>query len=1011
MKGLYMVDADRGFVQYFENLLFTHSKEYKMLGHNFKANEFLTKIKERPDLLEKIDLLFINPKLNDLNGLELFKKVQSSRKDINVCVLVNENIKTFYENDIAELGIENVIIYPNTDEYYLNSVKKIFEKIENKSHVNVNENSFFEKPQVKVSDKDIFAELNSDDFLKQFDFNSLAAEVFGTKKEDEKPIFKSEPEVQNNEPKMESINQFNNSSFLDITKDDEAEEIVNNNPYSNTYENNKVNFNDYSNNVGFDNKQEPLYPSFGPNSASNNSNDIFGLNNDKSSDIFGINDSHNDIVGVDNSSNLDDFNYNFDKSPSFEDNYDPYMTNSNVDNIPNNVGFGHMMNENNQSNPLDLSVFGVNTNPNSNSNVNPNNTASFDSPSYFEDNSADNEFSNGFNNDFNNGLNNGFNGGFNNQPYQQENIMEPENILNKSFNYVENDFDLPYDGFANANQKSNLQSLDRPDIDSIDTFENYGQGNNPIYNQSNEQPFGLNSNLGQNNNFGSNNNLNPNNNFGGDSNFGQNTGFGVDNMSFENPTTPAPSAPPTLDRHAGFNKPTPTPTPTPENTGFNGFANSTDFGSSGFGGNSSPSDFGMFDNKPEAKENPYDEYLRNARASEQEQMKQAQSNLGGFATIHEQDNNQPRQFGGFDFGKPPVQNNEPATNNPQGFNNPIMSNNGGMSNNGAPQNNGFNSDGNKSYIENMYNKVGVEGLNYTPTAQNDRGVNNVIKHERTADSNYNQVPDFARQVVAFYSTKGGIGKTSLAVNATIQLAKYSKKKICLIDFDLTNANVHTHLGILDSTYDLSVVSNFESEIDSFSLSRIVTPYRVKDKNGETVEFDVIVGFKEMKMAQRFSEKEVYKILCILEEMYDIVIVDTHPVYTDLAVSTILKKATKIVFVTEQEMTALNGAKDFILASKKYNIPPEKLFMVLNRYKSQTSIFNKNRIEKGLNKTVLATIPFDMDSLREAVNTNNPVTLASPDTELARAYIDVAKIIDTKLVVPEENKSFFKLFKK
>ena len=167
----------------------------------------------------------------------------------------------------------------------------------------------------------------------------------------------------------------------------------------------------------------------------------------------------------------------------------------------------------------------------------------------------------------------------------------------------------------------------------------------------------------------------------------------------------------------------------------------------------------------------------------------------------------------------------------------------------------------------------------------------------------------------------------------------------------------------------------------------------------------------MSMSQRFNEREVFKILSILEDMYDIVVVDTHPVYTDLAISTILKKATKIIFVAEQEMPALNGAKDFALACKKYGIPPEKLFLVLNRYKTQTTVFTKNRIEKVLNKTVLATIPSDMDSLRDAVNTNLPVTIANPDSELARAYIDVAKIMDTNLVIPPDNRGFFKRFKR
>ena len=54
----------------------------------------------------------------------------------------------------------------------------------------------------------------------------------------------------------------------------------------------------------------------------------------------------------------------------------------------------------------------------------------------------------------------------------------------------------------------------------------------------------------------------------------------------------------------------------------------------------------------------------------------------------------------------------------------------------------------------------------------------------------------------------------------------------------------------------------------------------------------------------------------------------------------------------------------------------------------------------------------MDRLREAVNTNQPVTITDPDSDLARAYIDVARVIDKNIVVPENNTSFFSsLFKK
>lgn len=932
MKGLYMVDADRGFVQYFENLLFTHSNEYKMLGHNFKANEFLLKVKERPDLLDKIDLLFINPKLNDLNGLELYKKIQAQRKDIEVCILVNENIKTFYENDIAELGIENVILYPNSDEYYLESVKNIFEKIDNKQRFNlVGQNNENTKKDI-LSDKDLFSELNSDDFLSQFDFDSLSTDMFSDKSKEDKTYEPKKEEYKAEEPVHNMGSDVaGNNGFVSPSPREEVQFGYNTKPVSNAFENQSPSF---------------VTPNFAFDDEESTDNDFIfgdtGYNNSYENNSYGPN-------SYDNQPFDGGLNKGFEEKYDFNEPYD----NGNA--FPASTPYAPPVGGMGAANPLDLGAFGVGfdtSEPKDNFHI-------FETPKFIKKPQEDDIFGS----PYGDSKPDIFGGGYNNPGSVDTYSPAVPDFLNQPVGLDTNDFVAPYDN-GNINQKSNLQNINRPDIDGIDDFKNYGEQQNFANGRG---PAGFN---------------NPVDN-------GINGGY--------EPVKPNPVP----DRHAGFNNPV-----SAQPSGF-GYNNPSPVGG--------PSGY----NEPINKVNPYDEYLNLGKKEEvKPQVPNSYPNPSDFSVKEE------KPFGGFDFSKPSVNGAAPV---PGGFNKP----NGNSFMNDAPQgavpNSNFNdlaapmdpfggesfdNTATKSYIKNMYNKAGVEDLNYAPTTGSNNDFNrNPIRHEKTADSSYKQVPDFARQIVAFYSTKGGIGKTSLAVNATIQLAKYSKKKICLIDFDLTNANVHTHLGILDSTYDLSVVSNFESEIDSFSLSRIVTPYRVKDKNGDTVEFDVIVGFKEMKMAQRFSEKEVYKILSILEEMYDIVVVDTHPVYTDLAVSTILKKATKIVFVTEQEMTALNGAKDFILASKKYNIPPEKLFMVLNRYKPQTSIFNKNRIEKGLNKTVLATIPFDMDSLRDAVNTNNPVTISNPDSELARAYIDVAKIVDTKLVIPEENKGFFKLFKK
>lgn len=1005
MKGVYMVDADRLFVQHFENLLFNNANEYKMLGHNFKANDFLNKLKERSDLLNKIDLLFVNPKLIDLNGLELIKKVQTFRKDINICVIINENMRTFYQNEISELGLEHIIIYPNSDEYYLNSVKSIFDKIEQGNKANAGGQNKDINNDVILNDEDLFAELNSVDFLKQFDFDELSDEFFKQSQEQKESLNVNEIEDMNDKEnihgKEDSTNVIQNENKLNTGSIEfNIKESITETEINNTLIDSEQTM--VTPNFGVDTYQESTQHFITPNFSWDDNKEhqvhkqhtkskLFGdvkypspsftntepNNNDLNVNVMG-NVNHNTYR--DDTPSVNDIGYNVaDKNNNTFGQSEYIEPQFNKPNVVDSVN----SNQNYQDNSLKDAVvhspygndFGLNnksfveqtensfdfnktTNHIENDAYNGLDYTGHDMPiknDYFNINEADipgnpldlSLFGVTQDNNFTN-RNNEVNNDMHNSQYADNSFTATENnIFENNDIYNNDDVEMPYQNNVNGHQKTNLQNINRPDVDDVFGYEK--QGLNTSY-----MPYGHVDNNKQHNKSNGNNGVNNVNRHRGFSEF-------VDVNKTNNVAT--------------------------KDTKAKGHGNSREFN------------------------NPYDEYsfaMKNRDANKQSQgfggqVSQDMNAQNGqtFGNV----NKANRHFEGFDFSKPiHVEEKTPHDVNLKktGFNDNFNRDNDLT---------GFGTQAsNKAVIEDMYNKTGVDTLNYSPLS-NIKDTSQPIKHEQSNNAIYNEVPDFAKQIVTFYSTKGGIGKTSLAVNATIQLAKYSKKRICLIDFDVTNANIHTHLGILDSTYDLSVISNFESEIDSFSLSRIITPYRVKDKDGETVEFDVVVGFKEMKMSERFNEKEVHKILSILEEMYDIVVVDTHPVYTDITISTILKKATKIIFVTEQEMTALNGAKDFILASRKYGIPAEKLFMVLNRYKPQTTIFTKNRIEKSLNKTILATIPADMDHLRDAVNTNNPISISSPDCELSRAYLDVAKIIDTNMVVPEETKGFFKRFKR
>ena len=948
MKGIYIVDADMDFVHILERLILRNLPDCKTLGHNFKGNDFLNKIKQQPDILKKIDLLIVNPKLNDMTGLALVEKVQGYKKDLNVCITLKDNIKQFFINDLSEKGLEHVLIYPNNDEYFIENLQKIFKKIEaeksertmRKSVINNNLSSS-SNLESKEKPEDVFSFLNSEEFLNQFNLDNKSDDFFlNNTNVDNNALYDKHNE------KLHQEETYSNTNKLSENYISSNEIVFNNEPQSTPQE---FNF-------GYEESQTP---SFDFNEVPTPSHDYSQQQESVNNFNFGYEEPSVPSFNNEPQSAPQEFNFGYEEpqAPSFDFNETPTPSynHSQQQESVNNFNFGYE----------EPSVPSFNNEPKS----------------------APQEFNFGYEEPQAPSFD------FNETPTPSYNYsQQQESVNNFNFGYEEPqapsyDFNkVPTPSYDYSQQKEPVNNFNfGHEESSVPNFNNEPQSAPQEFSFGYEEPQAPSYNLDRISNNGSEEFKSENNKF----TFRQ-PDFNskpVDPIEYSyepiNPKMPTQQGNDKMEQtksnrsRFGFGD-----SPVSANFNPDGSRRTSDVESNNYGLDMSM--FGVDSNKPKEPQRGFNNAGTNSSNSHIGfGEKNVQFNDMNSSKNH-QETVKPAQ--GY-YDSPPISN--------QRREHDMYSEN-------------FNPQSRENQIKGLLDSDKANNLAFKPQI----GIANQQEHyTHEKGKNFNEIPTFAKQIIHFFSTKGGIGKTTACVNAAIQLAKYSKKRICLVDFDLTNANLHTHLGMLDVTYDLTDISNFSTEIDGHSLSRIITPFRVKDKNNASVEFDVIVGFREMVMRQRFNEDEVDRILSILEEMYDIVIVDSHPVYTDVAVSTILKKATKIVFITEQDMTALGGTRDFILAAAKYRIPPEKIYLVLNRYKSNTSTFTKKRLETTLGKKIMTVLPFDIDASREAVNTNMPITLSKPDSELAKSYFEVAKIIDPSLNMPEEKKSFFSFSKK
>ncbi|MGB9809060.1 MAG: AAA family ATPase, partial [Caldanaerobacter sp.] len=128
--------------------------------------------------------------------------------------------------------------------------------------------------------------------------------------------------------------------------------------------------------------------------------------------------------------------------------------------------------------------------------------------------------------------------------------------------------------------------------------------------------------------------------------------------------------------------------------------------------------------------------------------------------------------------------------------------------------------------------------------------------------------DIQKEVIVFYSPKGGVGKTTLAVNTAGLISNTNKKlKVVLIDFDIW-ANVEIMLQI-KSRYTISDIYSLLS--GTMESEGEIEEYIYKHPAG----FHIIPGIRKVTESNIYTAEFVARLIDTLKNIYDIIIVDTN----------------------------------------------------------------------------------------------------------------------------------------
>lgn len=243
------------------------------------------------------------------------------------------------------------------------------------------------------------------------------------------------------------------------------------------------------------------------------------------------------------------------------------------------------------------------------------------------------------------------------------------------------------------------------------------------------------------------------------------------------------------------------------------------------------------------------------------------------------------------------------------------------------------------------------------------------------------------RVVTVFSPKGGVGKTTMAVNLALALTEGGARKVCLVDLDLAFGDVAITMQLFP-THSIEQAVGAEDSLDMTMLDALLT--RHQDS------LMILAAPPHPDVRERVTPVLVSRILRTLKEGFDYVVVDTAPSFDD-QVLTALDETDECVIVATLDVPTLKNVKVALETLEMLNIASGHRHLVLNRADDAVGI-GPDKVEAILGMHVSTQIATSVD-IAAATNAGTPIVGHDPRHPGSTAIRALASALTGEPVAP------------
>ncbi len=248
------------------------------------------------------------------------------------------------------------------------------------------------------------------------------------------------------------------------------------------------------------------------------------------------------------------------------------------------------------------------------------------------------------------------------------------------------------------------------------------------------------------------------------------------------------------------------------------------------------------------------------------------------------------------------------------------------------------------------------------------------------------------RVVSVFCTKGGTGKSVVAINLAVALAKRTIQPVVLVDADLQFGDIALMLQ-LQPAHTIAEAVQAGDRLDGTMLENLLLRHPPSG-------LLVLAAPTEPSSADHISRADLTRILDILRERCAYVVVDTSANFAEVTLAAI-ESSDDILVMAGLDVMSLKSARVGLQTMRVLGIPFSRVKFVLNRANTRVGLTEADA-ERALQLKIDAALPSDI-LVAESVNRGVPVVTSAPRSKFAKAIDGLADSLMIAASTPAQSR--------